>query len=59
MILFCVFKFNRYLKKWMMVKRFGKEKCAENYIGLVSKGTDDLYCIEAREFARSDYAGVV
>lgn len=59
MMIYVVFKFDKVSKEWKEIKSFGKEKCAENYIGLVSKGTDDLYCIEARDFTRSDYAGVV
>lgn len=59
MILFCVFKFDKVSKEWKEIKRFGKLRCAKSFLGLISRGSDDLFCIEARDFARSDYAGVV
>ncbi len=59
MILFCVFKFDRVSKEWEEIKRFGKLMCAKSFVGLASRDSDDLFCIEARDFARSDYAGVV
>lgn len=59
MILFCVFKFDKVSKEWTEIKSFGKKKCAQSYIGILSKGTDDIYCIEERESVRGDYARFV
>lgn len=59
MILFCVFKFDKVSKEWEEIKGFGKKECAQRYIGILSKDTEDIYCIEEREMARGDYARFV
>lgn len=59
MILFFVFKFDIDSREWIEIKSFGKKECAQNYIGILSRDSDDLFCIEARVCAGSVYAGVV
>ena len=59
MILFCVFKFDIDFREWIEIKSFGKKECAQRYIGILSKDTEDIYCIEEREMARGDYARFV
>lgn len=59
MILYHVFKFDKSTKEWREIKSFGKKECAQNYIGILSRDCDDLFCIEARVCAGRDYAGVV
>lgn len=58
-MLYVVYKFDTEIKDWVEIKRFGQKKCAQNYVGLVSKDTDDMYCIEERSCAKGDYARVV
>lgn len=58
-MIYVVFKFDKVSKEWKEIKRFRKLMCAKSFVGLVSRDSDDLFCIEARDFARSDYAGVV
>lgn len=59
MILYRVFKFDKVSKEWIEIKSFGKKECAQSYIGILSKDTDNIYCIEEREIARGDYARFV
>ena len=55
-MIYVVYKFSKEIKEWIEVKRFGKEDCASAYVGLMAKGSDDLYCIRSEIFARGDYA---
>ena len=59
MMVYVVFKFDKFPKEWKEIKNFGKNKCAQRYTGILSRGTDDIYCIEERESVRSDYARFV
>ena len=59
MMVYVVFKFDKFSKEWKEIKSFGKKECAQSYIGILSKGTDDIYCIEERESVRGDYARFV
>lgn len=58
-MIYVVFKFDRVSRVWKEVKSFGKKECAQSYIGIFSKDTDDIYCIEERESVRGDYARFV
>lgn len=54
-----VYKFDKDTKEWVEVRIFSKLKSAKEYIGVASKGTDDMYCIESKGSVRSDCARTV
>lgn len=58
-MVYVVFKFDKIIKDWVEIKSFGHKKCAQNYVGFVSRDTDDMYCIEERACARGDYARTI
>ncbi|WP_276885644.1 hypothetical protein [Anaerococcus lactolyticus] len=62
MILFCVFKFNRFLKKWRKVKVTDDVDKAKDYIYSNWKNMDDMFYLEKKLYgkeASGDRAGVV
>lgn len=59
MMIYVVFKFDKFSMEWTEIKSFGNKECAQRYIGILSKDTEDIYCIEEREIARGDYARFV
>ena len=58
-MIYVVFKFDKFSKERLEINIFGKKECAQRYIGILSKGTEDIYCIEERKIARGDYARFV